>query len=136
MKAHNIFISHSWSYSNSYQDLIQLLDNRSYFEFNNYSVPKDDRIHTSGTQRELKEALTNKISLVGIVIILAGVYSTYSKWIDVEIEIAKRSFSKPKPILGIRPWAAKRTSSRVQDNADLIVGWNSDSIVSAIRKLD
>lgn len=136
MRTHNIFISHSWKYSNAYNDLVNLLNNRNYFEYRNYSVPMNDPIHTNGTQRELRQALTNKISPSGIVIILAGVYSTHSKWIDEEIEIAKRGFLNPKPILAIRPWAAKRISTKVQYSADLIVGWNTESIISAIRQLD
>lgn len=136
MRTHNLFISHSWSYSAAYKDLINLLDKRTYFEYRNYSVPKDDPIHTNGTQRELREALSNKISPSGLVIILAGVYSSYSKWIDAEIEIAKTGFTKPKPILAIRPWAAKKISTKVQYSADLIVGWNTESIISGIRQLD
>ena len=64
------------------------------------------------------------------VLILAGVYATYSKWINIEIELAKEM---GKRIIAIEPWAAERTSTVVKDAADQIVGWNTSSIVSAIR---
>jgi ribonuclease HI len=50
-----------------------------------------------------------------VIIILAGVYSSYSKWIDKEIKIAK-NFSTPKPILAIEPWASEKTSLIVKNN--------------------
>ncbi len=38
---YNLFISHSWSYSKNYVSLCNLLDKATYFEYKNYSVPKD-----------------------------------------------------------------------------------------------
>jgi len=40
-----------------------------------------------------------------------------------------------KPILGIAPWGSEKISSYVREHADLIVGWNTDSVVQAIREL-
>ena len=64
---------------------------------------------------------------------MAGKYSTYSKWINKEIDIAKNGFSNPKPIVGIKPWASIQVSSVVKNNADIMVGWNTNSIVQAIK---
>ena len=64
------------------------------------------------------------------VLILAGVYSTYSKWINIEINLAK---SMGKKIIAIEPYGAERTSSIVKDKADVIVCWNTQSIINAIR---
>ena len=66
------------------------------------------------------------------IIILAGVYATYSKWINIEIELAK---SMNKKIIAVQPWAAERTSMVVKNSADRIVKWSTDSIVDAIREL-
>ena len=70
-----------------------------------------------------------------VVLILAGVYATYSKWINVEIDLAKKGFTHGKPIIAIRPWGSQRISQPVKDAADRIVGWNTESIVAAIREL-
>jgi len=69
----------------------------------------------------------------GVVLILAGVYATYSKWINQEIDLAASSFTYPKPIIAIEPWGSERTSLVVKQAADRIVKWNTDSIVGAIR---
>jgi hypothetical protein len=132
--AYNLFISHSWTYSDAYEKFISLLDSYSYFIYNNHSVPKDDPVHTNGSDKQLYDAIYNKMYNCHAVIIMGGVYSTYSKWIIKEIQIAKNEFLNPKPIIGVKPWAQTNISTVVQDNADIIVGWNSNSIVDAIRK--
>ena len=135
MKTYNLFISHSWSYSNNYNDLVNLLNARSYFSFRNYSVPKDDPLHTNGTDLQLYNAIKNQITHSSVVLILAGVYASYSKWIDKEIYIAKNEFYRNKPIVAIEPWGSVRTSVPVKEAADMIVRWNTESVVSAIRAL-
>lgn len=134
-KTYHIFISHSWAYSDAYEKLTQLLNNDSNFKYVDYSVPKDDPIHNAGTDKELYAAIKDQIIHASAILILAGVYSTYSKWINKEIKIAQTEFSEPKPIIAIEPWGAERTSQVVRNAADKVVGWNSVSIIDAIRKL-
>lgn len=131
---YNIFISHSWSYQDGYDRLVDLLNNRGYFPFKNFSVPKDDPIHNSPNQQELYNAIYGQIRAASVVLIMAGVYATYSKWINHEIQIAKKEFIYPKPIIAVKPWAQTNISTVVSRNADEVVAWNTDSIVSAIRK--
>ena len=83
----------------------------------------------------LREAIRKKMAPTSVVLILAGVYATYSKWIDEEINLAEGGFVLPKPIIAIRPRGNKKISTRVNDAADLVVGWNTESIVSAIKDL-
>lgn len=132
IKTYNLFISHSWTYSNAYNNLTSMLDEAKYFDYKNYSVPKDDPIHNASNSKELYEAIKNQVKYAHVVIILAGVYSTYSKWIDKEIEIAQ---NMGKPILAVEPWGSEKTSSKVKNAADRIVKWNTDSIVNAIREI-
>jgi hypothetical protein len=129
-KQYRLFISHSWAYSDAYKKVIELLgsQNLSYY---NHSVSMDDPIHTNGTDKQLHEAIRNKISGTDCVLILAGVYSSYSKWINKEINIAT---AFDKPIIAIEPWASEKTSKIVKDNATVIVKWQGASIVNAIKE--
>ena len=136
MRTHNLFISHSWSHSDAYERLVALLSRRTYFRFKNYSVPRNNPINNAKTDDALREAIRTKILPCGVVLVLAGVYATYRKWIDIEIELAKSGFSNPKPILAIEPWGSQRTSSLVKQSASRVVRWNTESIVKAIRELD
>ena len=134
MKQYNIFISHSWAYGDAYEKLIKMLDGDSRFNYKNYSVPKDDPIHKAPNSQALTQAIQNQMRFCNVIIILAGVYSTYSNWINKEITLAK-GFSNPKPILAIEPWASEKTSTVVKKYADKIVKWNTSSIVDGIRDL-
>jgi hypothetical protein len=130
---YNLFISHSWAYGDAYEKLIGLLDSKGgYFPYKNYSVPQNDPIHNAPNQVALRAAIERQIKPASVVLILAGVYSTYSKWINVEIEIAKQL---GKPIIAIEPWGSEKTSAVVKNAADKIVKWQTDSIVSAIRAI-
>ncbi len=131
---YNIFISHSWAYGDAYDKLIRLLNADPRFNFRDYSVPKNDPIHHAPNSDALSRAIQNQMRFCDVVIILAGVYSTYSSWINKEINLAK-GFTFPKPILAIEPWASEKTSLVVKNNADKIVKWNTASIVAGIREL-
>lgn len=135
MRTYNLFISHSWSHSEKYDGLLNLLNRKNYFRYKDYSVPKDDPIHTNGSDRKLSEAIYRQMQPCSIVLILAGVYATYSEWIGKEIKLAKEEFDVPKPIIAIEYWGSERTSSVVKENADRVVKWNTERIVSAIMKL-
>ncbi len=131
LKNYRLFISHSWTYGDAYDKLVSFFEEHPNFKWTDYSVPKDDPIHDAPNQTALYDAIKNQISPVNCVIILAGVYSTYSKWINKEIEICKEVFDKP--IVAVEPRGSEKTSKIVKDNADVIVKWQSSSIVNAIR---
>lgn len=127
---YNLFISHSWTYGDAYDRLVDMLNAKPYFSYKNYSVPKYDPIHNASNDYQLKEAIRRQMQHASYILILAGVYSTYSKWINIEIELAQ---SMGKKIIAIEPWGTARTSSKVKSAAHSIVRWNTDSIVNAIR---
>lgn len=135
MRTLNLFISHSWTYSDQYTRLVTLLQKRGYFSFRNYSVPRDNPVHSNGTIAELRQAIRQQMAPCSVVLILAGVYATYSQWINEEIDLAKEGFRDPKPIVAIAPWGSQYISSTVRASADQIVRWNTESVVSAIRAL-
>jgi hypothetical protein len=126
---YRIFISHAWSYNDAYYRLINYLDAAPNFSYMNYSVPEHDRV-TGGNQ--LSENIRNQIRPVQVVIILGGLYVTYSNWIQFEIDFAN---SLRKPILGVRPWGSQIMPSAVTQSSHEIVGWNTTSIIDAIRRL-
>lgn len=135
MNAKSLFISHSWRYNNEYQSLVDLLNSRGYFSFKDYSVPRNDPIRITSKyayERKLREGIIDQMRFCDVVILIAGKYVTYSDSIQMELEIAK---NMGKPILAIRPYGADQTTSLAEIYANEIVNWNSDSIVSAIRRL-
>lgn len=134
VRTFNIFISHSWSYGADYNNLISLLRNKTYFYFKDYSVPQNDPIHNAGTATQLREAIRRQMQPCSVILIIAGVYATYSKWINEEINLAQKGFMRSKSIIAIRPRGNERISTIVQEATDRIVNWNTKSIVKAIRE--
>ena len=130
-KTYRLFISHSWKYDDAYEKMVQFLNEQgiSYYD---HSVAKNDPVHTNGTDKQLREAIDAKIKGCSGVIILAGVYASYSKWINAEIDI---SVGYDKPIIAVEPWGSERTSKVVKDAADKIVKWNGKSLADAIKEL-
>lgn len=128
---YNIFVSHSWKYQEQYKRLKELLGSDIRFTYKDYSVPEDNPIKGARTDAELKEAIERKMRPCSCILILGGVYATYSKWINIEIELAKEMGKK---IIAVEVWGSQRMSSHVREAADEIVGWNTNSIVKAITK--
>ena len=130
LKTYDVFISHAWNYHEDYLRVVQFLDDAQYFNWRNYSVPEHDPVDAN-SNRMLKEALKRQMRPANIVLILSGMYAAHSGWIDFEIEF---SLQITKPMIGIRPWGQQRIPKIVSDNVDVMVGWQTDSIISAIRK--
>ena len=130
-KTYRLFISHSWSYDENYKRVVELIEEQG-LSFYDHSVPKDDPIHTNGTDQELHDAIEAKMKGTSCILILAGVYASYSKWIKKEIAIAE---SYGKTIIAIEPWDSERTSKVVKDAADKVVKWQGKSIADAIKEL-
>lgn len=135
IRTFNIFISHAWKYGDSYDKLVALLDNASYFSYKNFSAPEDSPLtNTDGTpvtnKSQITSAIENKIKLVNCVIVISGMYYNNREWMEKEIEIAQKY---NKPIIAVKPWGNTLMPTDIQVVADTTVNWNTDSIVDAIK---
>ena len=124
-----LFISHAWAYSDHYHMVAEWFDGASNFAWKNCSVPSHDSLPDK-TSKGLSEGMTRQISPAQGVIILAGMYAAHSAWIDYEIDEAIRM---NKVIIGVRPWGQERVPVKVQNTAKVMVGWNSSSVIQAVR---
>jgi len=128
---YDLFISHSWKHNSDYDGLIELLDDKNHFSYRNYSVTKKEKVEGK-SNRALKRRIKNKqIKPASVVIVIAGMYSTYSDWIGKEVRIAEEL---DKPIISVKPWGAERTSY-ITNKADATTGWNKTPIVREVRDL-
>jgi hypothetical protein len=127
LRTYNAFISHAWDYHEPYCRMVKFLDGAPNLSWHNYSVPK----HNPKPGVNLEDELRNQIRPTHVVIVLAGMYVAYHGWIQKEIEIAN---AMHKPIIGVKPWGSERVPAAVTEAAEEIVGWNTSSIVAAIRR--
>ncbi|AFM12145.1 TIR domain-containing protein [Turneriella parva] len=131
LRNYRIFISHAWRYNEEYYRLVELLDRAPYFIYANYSVPEHDAF-AEMTSAQLTDQIQAQIRPVQVVLIISGLYVNYSEWIQYEMDCA---YSLHKPILAIQPWGSTNMPRQISQIANEIVGWNTDSIVDAIRRL-
>lgn len=135
MSTYNIFISHAWKYTEHYKQIVQWLNeaqSEGTLNWKNYSVPEHDPLidpNSSSGKSTLKNELKDQIKPASVVLVLAGMYVSYSDWIDFEIDTA---VDYNKYIIGIEPWGQERIPSKVSNNANVMVGWNKNSVINAI----
>ena len=134
----HVFISHAWAYSEDYDTLATWIFEERWsvgqasLDLRDYSVPKDDPIHDAQNASELQDAIFNQIARSHVVVIPIGMYASYSKWIQKEIDGA---IEYDKPILAVVPRGQERKSGIVADSADEEVGWNKESVIGGIWNL-
>lgn len=133
MFKYHLFISHAWKYSEQYYTIVKWLDSAPYFNYCNYSVPSHDPIinpNQPSGRIALQDALIKQIRPASKIIILAGMYAAHSDWINFEIETAVKL---GKTIIGVRPRSQERIPTIITQNADIMVNWNSSSLIDAIK---
>ena len=131
LKTRMIFISHAWRYNAHYDTIVGWFNDAANFTWKNCSVPSDAGLPDK-TSKGLSAGMTRQINPSQIVLILGGMYAAHSDWIEYEISEAKRL---QKTIIGVKPWGQERIPKIVQDASVCeIVGWNSASVVSAVRQ--
>ena len=134
----HVFISHSWSYSGHYETLAGWISDRSWrvgqasLALRDYSVPRTNPILDADNDRQLRDAIYDRIARSHVVVIPTGMYAHHSKWIGKEIDGAA---IYGKPVLAVNPWGQTRTASVVNAAATKSVGWNAKSVVLGIWEL-
>ncbi|WP_286952841.1 MULTISPECIES: TIR domain-containing protein [Aminobacterium] len=135
LRQYNIFISHAWDYDQHYDRLVSLLKEARYFKMLNYSAPRDKPLappNCNISEYELARRIKEKITHAHVVIVIAGMWVDYSKWIHYEIDTAA---TMRRPILCVKPWGHKCVPKDVEFYANKVVNWDTSSIVNAIREL-
>lgn len=124
-----IFVSYSWKNANvnDRNNVINLLNNRSNFNFADYSVDYEEPL-----TGDVWNQIENRIKNANVVLITAGVYASYSDSIQKEIKLAQKY---NKPIIAILPFGSVNSSTIAKDNANIIVKHNTEAIVSSIRNI-
>ncbi len=124
-KRYHIFISHVWEYDENYNTIINWL-NDSDLHWKKYSVPDADPLNLKP-----KEVLTKQITSANIVLIVCDMYYPYSFLLDYQIDEAVRM---KKVIIGIKPYGQhKKIPLKIQENVAVMVDWNSNALIGAIK---
>ncbi|WP_027157892.1 TIR domain-containing protein [Methylobacter luteus] len=128
-KNYRIFVSHSWKYSYELERLRNLLNARGYFNVEFEEASRDKPINSTDAYY-IKRRLTENISNSNIVLGLAGIYASYSDWMEWELD---KAIELDVPIVGVIPFGQGRISRVVSSRSITDIRWNTESIVKAIR---
>ncbi len=128
-KTKNVFISHFGGDDEHVTGLKELLDKKGY-TLKNFSIDSS-RSNFAENEDYIKSLLRPGIQAAGTVICLIGPKTHTREWVQWEIEQAVKN---KKRIVGIYIEGARESElpDSVDDFADAIVGWNSDTIIRAI----
>lgn len=129
-KIYTVFISHSWTYVKDLRKLKNLLENRGYFKVEFEEASPEYPINSENADY-IKSVLKSKIKKSDVVLGIAGVYASYSGWMEWELDYALK---KDIPIIGVVPRGNERISKVVSLRSKEDIRWNTESIVEAIRK--
>jgi antiphage defense system Thoeris ThsB-like protein len=135
-RIYKLFISHAWAYSADYTRLVDLLKNPNIgISWSDSSIPQTNPIMPNPmlkhSNRRLVKELDQRIQASDCILVLSGMYCAHSEWIQSEIEAAQEY---AKPIIGVLPWGQERVPEEIRSAATELVGWRTDSVVSAIRR--
>lgn len=128
-KEYKLFISHSWDHDDVLQDLKNRIDSRGYFPATYTQIEKNCPIDSENAW-VIKANITKRLQESDVVLAIAGVYASYSEWMQWEMDKAKELGLR---VIGVIPRGQEHISHEVFNRSAVDVHWNADSIVDAIR---
>jgi hypothetical protein len=129
-RVYKVFISHSWQYSGTLEALRDLINARGYFSASYEESTRDNPIN-SGNESYIKTRLAKKIGDSDIVLAISGLYASHSSWMQWELD---KAIELGTPVVGVIPRGQERISAIVSSRSLIDVRWNTESIISAIRR--
>jgi hypothetical protein len=132
----DLFLTHAWRYHDDWKRMVEVLNTQGIRTWRNFSLPwydpaLDPRTPEGG--RVVCRHLETQIIPCDAVLLLSGVYEQTGcrKWVDMEIEMARRL---GKPIIAIPVIGATAPTADVRALADTAVGWDAAAIMATTRE--
>jgi hypothetical protein len=127
----NVFVSHVHEDDAGLTDLKSLVASKG-FNLRDSSITSDKPNNATSPEYIKSEILAPKIQWAGTVVVYLSSDTCQSEWVNWEIEYAHKL---GKRIVGV--WARGENGCDIPEAlekyADAVVGWNSDSIIDAIK---
>lgn len=128
-RVYKIFISHAWNYSSEYLKIKEFLQEAKSFNFQIVSVPNTGSVDPDD-KAGLRESIKKQIRYSEVVVILAGMYSYNTEWLDFEMDFAR---IWNVPIIIVKPWDNRSIPPALAARGGELVGWSTALLVSAIK---
>ena len=126
MATYPIFLSYSWAEQDGTERITSLMENYRLrtedFAYEYYSVSKD---------KALASAIETQMKQCSCLIILAGVYEEFTRWINLELDAAKKL---KIPVILVEAVSPKHTNFKEKRAACATVKWDVQELGDAIVK--
>lgn len=135
MTTHSIFLSHSWVEQDGVERITSLMETYRLktegFGYEYYSVSKDDPAQFLPSNKALALSIENQMKSCSCLVILAGVFDEFKRWINLELDAAKKLGI---PVILVEAVDPKHTSHKEKRAAAEIVKWDAMQLGDAIVK--
>ncbi len=132
----DIFLSHAWRFHDNWDPFIELLDSNENLKWRNFGLPWYDPAWDPNTpigKKMVYGTLETQVSPAQVMILFTRNFDSARsrKWIDFEIEVARRN---EMPIIAIPRYGESDIPEEVAALADFTVGWDRQAVVEMIRQ--
>ena len=135
MATYSIFLSHSWVEQDGVERITSLLESYRIktgdFSYEYYSVSKDDPSQFLPSNKALQQSIEEKMKHCGCLVILAGVFAEFKRFINLELDAAK---AMNIPVIVVEAADPKYTSHQEKRAAVAKIGWSDTELGDAIVK--
>ncbi len=133
MAMYPVFLSHGWVEQDGIERITSLMETYRLktegFEYEYYSVSKDDPAQFLPSNKALAIAIEKQMTPCSCLIILVGVYEEFKRWINLELDAAKKLGI---PVILVDAVDPKYTSHKEKRAAAEIVKWDAMQLGDAI----
>lgn len=135
MATYPVFLSHSWVEQDGVERITSLMEayrlKTAEFAYEYYSVSKDDPSQFLPSNKALTLSIEKQMEPCCCIIMLAGVFEEFKRWINLELDAAKKL---GLPIILVEAVDPKHTSHKEKRAAVEIVNWDATQLGDAIVK--
>ncbi len=133
MATYPIFLSYSWAEQDGTERITSLMENYRIategFAYEYYSVSKDDPVQFLPSNKALANAIETQMKECSCLVILAGVYEEFKRWINLELDAAKKL---KIPVILVEAVSPKHTNFKEKRAAVATVKWDVKELGDAI----
>lgn len=125
-----VYAVHGWHKDEDYVRLFEYLESSDNFFYRAVSNPDATSPQGDGTAAR-RTLIGEGLKLAECVVCPAGTWEHYNDWARFTVEAAR---ALDLPVIALEHFGPKNIDMRLKGHATLTVGWDSRSIVDAIRR--
>jgi len=125
-----LYAVHGWQQDEDYVRLFEYMESADNFFYKTLSDPYAQSPQGDGTAAR-RSLIGEALKHAEVVVCTAGTWEKYNDWARFTVETARKL---DIPVIAVENFGPKNMDIRLKGHAEEVVGWDSRSIVDAIRR--